>query len=144
LNHPAAFWDSSALNPLFANEPASPSARALSGQFSPVVWWATSVEINSAIARLHRTGRMDDRAKAAALDRFQAMRRDWYEVFPSDAVRDRAESLLHTYPLRAADSLQLAAALVWCRNRPKGRTFISADKRLCDAATHAGFTVLNP
>jgi hypothetical protein len=87
---------------------------------------------------------MDDRARKAALDRFQAMRQDWYEVVPSDAVRDRAESLLHTYPLRAADSLQLAAALVWCRNRPKGRTFISADTRLCEAAAHAGFTVLSP
>jgi uncharacterized protein len=72
------------------------------------------------------------------------MGKDWYEVSPSNAVREQAEVLLHTYPLRAADSLQLAAALVWCRDRPAGRTFICADDRLCEAATRAGFTVLSP
>lgn len=55
-----------------------------------------------------------------------------------------AVAVLELYTLRAADSLQLATALVWCRNRPAGRIFICADDRLCDAAAQAGFTVLRP
>jgi predicted nucleic acid-binding protein len=72
------------------------------------------------------------------------MRSVWDEVAPSDTVRDQTEQLLDLYPLRAADGLQLAAALVWCRNRPRGRTFITADARLAQAATQAGFSVLSP
>jgi len=72
------------------------------------------------------------------------LRGSWYVTVPVDEVRDRAEVLIHQYRLRAADSLQLAAALVWCRNRPKGRTFLCADDRLCEAAADAGFSVIKP
>lgn len=102
------------------------------------------VEIRSAIERLHRSGGLDAAAKRLALTRLREARLDWTEIVPSDAVRDKAETLLDSYPLRAADSLQLAAALVWCRGRPSSRTFISSDTRLCDAAALAGFTVLRP
>jgi hypothetical protein len=140
----AAFWDSSALNPLLVNERSSPWARALARRFSLATWWTTPVEIHGEIARLHRSGGLDDLATQRALTRLRAMKKDWYEIFPSDDVRAQAESLLDLYPLRAADSLQLAAALIWCRNRPAGRTFICADDRLCDAAALAGFSVLRP
>lgn len=139
-----AFWDSSALNPLLVSEPTSPWARAMATQFTPVVWWATPVEIHSAIARVHRSGRFDDLARKLALNRLAEMQRDWQEILPSDAVRDQAQTLLDTYPLRAADSLQLAAALIWCRNRATGRNFLCADSRLAEAAAVAGFTVLRP
>jgi uncharacterized protein len=102
------------------------------------------VELQSAIARLQRAGKLNDLAMQFASDRLQAMRQDWYEILPSSIVRERAQQLLYRYPLRAADSLQLAAALIWCRNRPTGRTFLSADTRLAEAATQAGFTVLTP
>ena len=46
------------------------------------------------------------------------------------------------YPLRAAGSLQLAAALTWCRQRPDGKTFIGSDKRLDEAAGLEGFSVI--
>ena len=140
----SAFWDSSALNPLLVSEPTSQWARAMATQFTPVVWWATPVEIHSAIARVHRSGRLDDLARKLALNRLVEMRRDWLDILPSDAIRDQAQALLDLYPLRAADSLQLAAALAWCRNRPTGRTFLSAATRLAEAATAAGFTVLRP
>lgn len=144
MSKPAAFWDSSALTPLFVDEPGSPWAGSLAREFSPVVWWATAVEILSAIARLRRTGKLDELGRLSALDHLRAMRSVWDEVAPSDTVRDQTEQLLDLYPLRAADGLQLAAALVWCRNRPRGRTFITADARLAQAATQAGFSVLSP
>jgi predicted nucleic acid-binding protein len=51
--------------------------------------------------------------------------------------------MVHTdrYGVRAADAVQLAAALVWCRERPNRRPFICVDERLCRAATEAGFAV---
>jgi len=44
--------------------------------------------------------------------------------------------------LRFADSLQLAAALTWCQDRPSRRTFISGDERLSKGAIAAGFSVV--
>jgi len=53
----------------------------------------------------------------------------------------RAYSLLELYPLRAADALQLAAALDYFEKSPKGNVFITADQRLADAARQSGFSV---
>jgi hypothetical protein len=53
-----------------------------------------------------------------------------------------ALQLLIEYPLRAADSLQLAASLTWCEQRPSRRTFLSGDQRLSHAARSVGFSVL--
>jgi len=63
-------------------------------------------------------------------------------VTPLEEVRDTAELLLSRYDLRAADSLQLAAALVWCTSHPKGRTFIGGDGKLLEAADKEGFNVV--
>jgi predicted nucleic acid-binding protein len=144
LNRSPAFWDSSALTALLVTEPNSVWARRLAGKFIPFVWWSARVEIHSAISRLHRSGGLDGRLKQMAMDRLEAMQRDWYEVEPSDHVREQASILLDRFPLRAADSLQLAAALIWCRNRPAGRHFICADERLSDAAGQAGFNIVKP
>jgi len=61
-----------------------------------------------------------------------------------DDVRARAQRLLAVHRLRAADSLQLAAALVWCRERPIGVGFVCLDDRLCGAAVREGFTMEPP
>jgi hypothetical protein len=50
--------------------------------------------------------------------------RGWREILPNDQVRDLATQLLDTNSLRAADSLQLAASLIWCEQRPSRRSFI--------------------
>jgi len=46
------------------------------------------------------------------------------------------------HPLRAADSLQLAAALSWVREEPGGASLASLDDNLRIAATKEGFTVV--
>ena len=139
-----AFWDTSALVPLCLQEPNTIRAKELAEQFRPVVWWGTRVEVHSAIARLDRLGKLKLSARQEADARVSALILRWHEIEPSDAIRDQAAILLDLYPLRAADSLQLAAALIWCRNRPSGRTFLCADARLAEAATQAGFTTLRP
>lgn len=77
-----------------------------------------------------------------ALSRLERLRLGWQEIRPDESLRDLACGLVAMYPLRAADSIQLAAALVWCQQRPHGRAFICGDQRLGDAAKAAGFSVI--
>jgi predicted nucleic acid-binding protein len=107
-------------------------------------WWSTSVEVSSAIARLRREKVLSKEQFTAAIRLLLAVRPQWQEIVPSDAVRDEAERLLGRHSLRAADSLQLGAALVWCNGRPKGRAFLCADAKLADVAEQEGFRVLRP
>ncbi len=144
MNPGTAFWDSSALIPLCVHERTSNKVRALAKQFAPVVWWATTVEIHSAIARLLHAGKLHEDGRQAALNRLSVLSRGWREILPSDKVRAQAGVLLDTYSLRAADSLQLASAMVWCQQRTARQRFISSDLRLCSAAAQAGFTVVSP
>jgi uncharacterized protein len=137
-----AFWDSSALIPFCVQEHTSIRVRSLARQYALVVWWATEVEIHSAVERLHRSGDLQDAARQAALNRLSVLKGGWREVLPSDPLRAEASDLLAKYSLRAADSLQLAAALVWCQQKPARRSFLSGDERLCAAAGSCGFVVV--
>lgn len=138
----AAFWDSSALVPLCVHEITSRQAQSHFRKWALVVWWASIVEMHSAIVRLHRFGKLKDVEKKGALSRLALLSRSWREILPGDPLRDLALRLLDTHQLRAADSLQLAAALIWCQQRPARRTFVCGDQRLAKAAEAAGFSVL--
>lgn len=107
-----------------------------------VTWWGTAVEAQSAFSRLVREGKMTARGLKQAVARLEVQRTSWIEVLPGDRVREIAETLPEQYSLRALDSFQLAAALVWCKEQPRGRLFMCCDVRLADAATKAGFDVL--
>jgi len=107
-----------------------------------VVWWGTRVECMSGIARLRRAGRAsaDDESRAhARLSRLAAL---WQEVEPAEPVRSLASVLVRRHPLRAADALQLAAALKWADPDPTGLGFVTFDGRLAAAASLEGFTVI--
>jgi uncharacterized protein len=142
MNRIAAFWDSSALVPLCVHEITSRQAQSQLRKCMPVVWWGSEVEVHSAIARLHRLRMLSDAEKRGALARLELLRHGWREILPGDHVRDLAKRLLDTYELRAAASLQLAAAFTWCQQRPVRRTFIGADRRLSWAASELGFSVM--
>jgi len=109
-----------------------------------VAWWGTPVEVTSAVARLAREGVLDVVSASKALDVLDALEQSWLEVVPSDQIRDVSRQLSRAYSLRAADSLQLAAGLVWSNSKPSGRVFICRDNRLADAATAIGFDVRRP
>jgi predicted nucleic acid-binding protein len=142
MSSPNAFWDASALIPLFIHEIVSAQAHTLFRQWSPVVWWGTAVEVESSFARLRRSNGLNDQDWQVALGYLVTLTQSWHEIEPSSNLRDLAGTLMYRFPLRAADALQLAAALRWCQQRPAGRTFISGDIRLCEAAELAGFTVI--
>jgi predicted nucleic acid-binding protein len=138
----AAFWDASALAPLCIDEAASHQAYAYLRKFRPVVWWESLVEVHSAICRLHRDQQITDVDKRGAVARLRLLKLGCREVLPDDQLRDLATESLDRYSLRAADSLQLSASLIWCQRHPSGRNFICGDRRLAEAATSAGFSVL--
>jgi predicted nucleic acid-binding protein len=134
-----AFWDSSALVPLCVRQSITPKAISLFQVHDVVVWWTAPVEIASALSRLLRMKHIDrsDCAKARKLAR--VIGDFWSVIQPSDALRRKAMQLVERYDLRAADSLQLAAALEWCEDVPHGRVFLTADERLRQAALLSGF-----
>ena len=76
-----------------------------------------------------------------ALELFAGLRLRWREILPVDRVRQLAEESCNRHAIRYEAALQLAAALVWCNEQPKGRNFICFDNRLRDAARATGFTV---
>jgi predicted nucleic acid-binding protein len=137
------FWDTSALVSLVAEEPRSAACRRLLKDKQGVVVWAlTRTEMISAVWQRARSGDLTTTSLTRALTRIEAMSRQWDEISDLDLVRERAERLLAQHPLRAADALQLAAALILTRDRPRGRDFVTADGVLAQAAAAEGFRVL--
>ncbi len=137
------FWETSALVPLCVAEPASASVQPLiEGDPAAVLWWGTAVEGASALARRRREGRLSTETFLQAEASLGDVRRAAIVIDPSPQVRDRAIRLVNVHPLRAADALQLAAALTWVRDVTSGRVFVSLDRRLRDAALLEGFLVL--
>ena len=134
-----AFLDSSALIPLFVQEPLTSRVQALYKQCRPVVWWGASVEIAAALARLLRVKQLDVAAWNTAKVSADKLSTQWAVIQPSENVRTKAKQIVENYDLRAADCFQLAAALDWCNDAPNGRMFLSADRKLRDAALLCGF-----
>jgi predicted nucleic acid-binding protein len=138
-----AFWDTSALVPLCCFQPQSAQARQAARTYSrQVVWWGTVIEAVSSLNRLTREATLTVDESRQSFARLDYMRSRWNEVQPTEEVRERAERLLRIHKLRAADALQLAAALVWCDGRPRGRVLIGADGNLSEAAGAEGFTII--
>lgn len=136
------FWDSSAVIPLLLEQPMSERARRLLAEDPDVViWWATPIECASAFARLRREELLTEAQEAEASRSMEELRGGWFEMLPGDQVRAQAIRVLRLHPLRAADSVQLAAALEWTGTPAKG-TLVTFDTRLASAAEREGFSVL--
>ena len=139
------FWDTSALLPLIVAERVTGRVeRWLRDDPHVVVWTLTRVELLSALARRRRE-------TPGAARKLLAARRDvltawslWSEVTAVSAVRQHGERLVERYPLRAADSLQIAAALVASEGLPATLEFVTFDLQQARAAEGEGFPVLGP
>jgi len=106
-----------------------------------VLWWGTSVECVSALARREREGALAPRASSNAVNRLRRLVGAAHEVLPSEPVRSTAERLLRVHALRAGDALQLAAALVAAQGEPGSLEVVCLDERLTLAAEREGFPV---
>ncbi len=139
------FWDSSAIVPLMVVEAGSARVRNWFDSDSEIiVWTLTRVELLSAIARRRR-----EESRSAAM--LTVARRNilrawdgWSEITTVELVRRHAERLVESYPLRAADALQLGAALIAAEGDPTNLELVTLDRNLADAAEREGFAVLGP
>jgi uncharacterized protein len=139
------FWDTSAVVPLLMSQAATAAVTAeIKRDPEIVVWWATDVECVSAIARLEREIGSATADIAGALSRLDELAASWHEVQPGPAIRPIAARLLRVHPLRAADSLQLAAAILAGENESRSLPFVTLDDRLAQAASREGFPVVRP
>jgi uncharacterized protein len=136
------FWDTSALVPLVIEEPRSDACRRLFRIKADVAVWAlTRTEMVSAVWQKDRTSGLGNAARAKALARVEALAQGWCEIADVEDVRERAERLLARHELRAADAFQLAAALTYWSDRPRGHDFVTADAALGRAAAVEGFQI---
>jgi predicted nucleic acid-binding protein len=137
------FWDSSAIIPLCLEEPLSGKLRGLAEKDEDlIVWWTTRVECISAVARRRREGGLTSEAERNIKAALSALAAEWSEVLPAESVRERAARLLMVHALRAADALQLAAALIWTEEQTAGAEFVCLDQNLRESALKEGFIVL--
>lgn len=137
------FWDTSALVPLFVAEHESGSAaRWLREDPDVVVWTLTRVELLSALARRRRQEPTAARQLRIVRRQLLGAWERWSEVTAVDPVRRRAERLVETHPLRAADALQIGAALVAAEDNPGTLEFVTFDRSQAAAAEREGLHVL--
>ncbi len=135
------YWDASAIVPLLVNQDRTHDVERLLEQDTELVtWWGTPVECVSALMRLVREDGLSTDGAQDAERRLLELRNAWDEVLPSEACRRTAERMLRVHALRAADALQLAAALVAADHDPTRIDIACLDHRLNEAARKEGFT----
>ena len=105
-------------------------------------WVLSDVEIRSALARLERERAVTLKDFQEAVRRTEQLWQTVNVVSLVEAVKIRAKRLLGFHPLRAADALQLGAALAVTYDDPLSVEFVCLDARLTDAARREGFVVL--
>ena len=134
------FWDSSALAAVMLPErDTSIVEQLLADDREVIVWWGTLVECQSSIYRKLRGRFLTEAGVEQAIRRMAFLLEDADRVPPVNQILERAGHLLAIHPLRAADALQLAAALTWCKGAANGRAFVCLEA----AASH-GCTVVAP
>ncbi len=137
------FWDTSALIPIVVAERATSRVeRWLREDPDVVVWTLTRVELLSALARRRRNEPGAARFLLAARREILVAWQHWSEVTAVEIVRRYAERIVETHPVRAADALQIGAALVAAEDDPAALDFVTLDQQQAAAAEREGFHVL--
>ena len=138
------FWDTSALVAFHLGEhPAAALKTVLEIDSEVAIWWGAEVEFASAISRREREGSLNPEQAAALVNEFNRFAAETYhEVLPTRRLKSTAQRMLRVYPLRAADALQLAAALSIAEELTAQAGFVCLDARLNEAAQREGFRLL--
>ncbi len=137
------FWDSSAIVPLICSESSSLLCNDwLRSDSVVIVWTLAGIEVVSALARKRRDKTIDRNDWVVARSRLSQLEEAWNEVDCCEVVKTRAVRLLDVHPLRTADALHLAAAIVITDEHTSTMEFVTLDQRLADSAEREGFKVL--
>jgi predicted nucleic acid-binding protein len=102
------------------------------------------VEIASALWRLVREGVVPEQAAREAEALADEVLRRVHVIGDIERVKALARRLLRVHGLRAADALQLGAALSWADGHPEDLVMHTLDRRLGAAAEREGFHVVPP
>jgi hypothetical protein len=138
------YWDTSALVPLLVSQSSTRKVSTLLREDPAIItWWGSRIECDSAIARLERDGGLGPADAVDAFSRLDTLAQSWQEIQPLSALRETARRLLRSHALRAADALQLAAAICAAEGRPATLELASLDERLTLAAQREGFRVVS-
>jgi hypothetical protein len=137
------FWDSSALLQLLVRGPESERLESLLKRDSEMVlWWGAPVDCEEALAEASRRGGLREADRRTAQWALERLRGCSFEIQPQEEVRARALRLLALHRLNGAQAFELAAALVWCREKTRGMSFVSLSGGLRGAAAREGFRIL--
>jgi predicted nucleic acid-binding protein len=137
------FWDSSALVPLIVQQTATAEAERWIAEDGAVVAWTLSfVELVSALRRQVREGGASEAIARQAEELAGELLSRAHVVSDVEGVKAIAVRLLRVHALRAADALQLGAAVAWSGGRPEGAILHTFDLRLGEAASREGFRVI--
>lgn len=134
------YFDTSALLKLCVAERGSELATRLWDRADAVVTSRLAdPELRAVLAAARRAGRLDRATAASAVSAWDRMSPALYVVEVSERVTASAAGLLRSHPLRAADAVHLASALLCSA----GATVMAAwDDHLAAAARAEGLTVL--
>ncbi len=139
------FWDTSALVALDSGDTHGDGVRRiLEEDGSVALWWGAHVEYAAAVSRRERERKLTAQQAATLLRRFNTLAQSCHEVQPAPRIRLLAQRLLRVHPLKAADALQLAAALTVAEDDSASIGFVCFDTRLNRAAAREGFPILGP
>ncbi len=100
------------------------------------------MECMVAISRLKRENKLTETGEEETRTNLDELSADWLEIESTGELRLLAMLVSKAYPLKAADALQLAAALRWCEGNTDGTNFACLDNQLRRAAEDEGFDVL--
>ena len=129
--------------PLFSEEKFSEMVTdLLKEDTDATVWWGTWIECAVAISRLSRENRLTEAGDEEARANLDELSADWLEIEPTNELRLPTMLVSKVHPLKAADCLQLSAALRWCEGDTDGAGFVCLDNRLRRAAEDEGFQLL--
>lgn len=129
--------------PLIFEEPTSPVLNELLTEDADiVVWWGTWIECSVTVSRLRREEILDDNGQEETRATLNRLLSNWLEIEPDNDLRLLAMLISKAHPLKAADCLQLAAALRWREGDTEESGFVCLDNQLRRAAEDEGFQVL--
>lgn len=131
------FFDSSALAKRYIREQGSERvADLMSGASSLGLSVVCLSEVISALCRRRREKKLSHKQYLTTKQTLFEDAEDANIVSITDEVVARAVHLLERWPLRSADSIQVASAVEWSAD-----LFVSADARQCTAARGYGLEV---
>jgi len=126
--------------PLIVKQPSSPAVQQWMAQDPEiVVWTLTPVEMVSALRRLVRSNQLGEDEANRAESLLVELAKRCHLIVDVELVKAIACRVLRVHSLRAADALQLGAALAWAGSNTQGCVLYTFDQQLAGAAGREGF-----